>query len=342
MKTRLASIALVCCALRLFAQTKPAAPAVENKAYLDYINRYKNAAVREMYRVGIPASITLSQAILESGGGTSELAKQANNHFGIKCGVNWYGKTYNKVDDATDAGGSPVTSCFRKYGDAGESFYDHSEFICDPQKFARYGFLFYLAHTDYEAWARGLESAGYAGSAGYADKLINLIQRYALFQYDQPEIQPSDSVKFEVLYRVSRVNRKKTVFSRANERMEDIAMLFRLDVKKLAEYNDLAYAPGLPLPPNTRVFIEEKRKKWRGRLTFHVMQEGQTMFDLSQRYGIRLAELLERNGLKPGQEPAVGEPVRLRGRPLSGGTALRLREAEPEGVDGPGAPGGKG
>lgn len=345
MKTLTVAPALFLFALRLFAQVEPVASdtqhpaavhAIEKEAHLEYISQYKEVAIREMYRTGIPASITLAQAILESGGGASELARRANNHFGIKCDVTWSGKTYNKVDDAKDAGGNPIASCFRKYGEAEESFYDHSEFICDPAKSARYGFLFHLDMTDYKAWAYGLQTAGYASDADYANKLIDLIERYSLFQYDRPEIPPSDSVRFQILYRVSHINRKKAVLSRSNERLEDIARIFNLSVEKLAEFNDLAYVPGLPLPPNTRVFIEEKRKKWRGRPDYHIVQEGQTMLELSQWYGVKLPDLLKRNGLKTGQEPMAGEQVRLRGRSLSSGTALRTRDDE-QGINSPGA-----
>lgn len=337
MKTLMLSPVLAIATLHLFAQTEhitrdtqhpEAVQVIENKTHLAYIGQYKDVAIREMYRTGIPASITLAQAILESGGGESELAKQANNHFGIKCDPSWGGKTYNKVDDAKDANGNPVASCFRKYSEAEHSFYDHSDFICDPAKSVRYGFLFHLDRTDYPSWAHGLQTAGYASDTGYAQKLIGLIERYSLFQYDRPEIHPSDSVKFQILYRVSYFNRKKAVLSRLNERLEDIAHMFDISVEKLAGFNDLAYVPGLPLPPNTRIFIEEKRKKWRGRPDYHMVQEGQTMLDLSQWYGVKLSDLLKRNGLKPGQEPAAGEKVRLKGMSLFHSTALRLREED--------------
>lgn len=328
---------LISFALQVYAQEDPAVPDTSkitlikrytgsiDETYAGYINQFKHIAVSEMYRTGIPASITLAQAVLESGGGTSELAQQANNHFGIKCGANWAGKTYEKLDDDKDTSNNPVKSCYRKYDNAEGSFYDHSEFICAPRKSARYGFLFSLDKRDYTAWACGLESAGYASDQDYAEKLIDLIERYTLFQYDLHVIQSSDSVL--ISNRTWQINRVQVVLSRHNEQLEDIARAFRLDVEKLAEYNDGAYTPGLPLPINSRVFIEEKQKKWYGRNKRYVVQEGQTMFDVSQGHGIRLAELFRRNGMKPGQELAAGEQVRLRGRALFSG-ATRLREAE--------------
>jgi hypothetical protein len=304
-------------AIRICAQVEPVAtgeaPAAitENKAHLEYISRYKNIAIKEMHRMGVPASITLAQAILESNGGKSELAQQANNHFGIKCGLNWDGKTYMKMDDDKAGDSILVLSCFRKYNKAEESFYDHSEFFCDPAKHGRYSSLFLLDQTDYKNWAQGLESAGYATSKDYAEKLINLIERYMLFQYDVIGADSLDSIGYKE-NRIGYVNKTKAVWSRANERLEDIAELFQVNMEKLAEYNERRYLPGIPLKPNTRIFIEEKKKKWRGQSNRHVIQKGQTMFDVSQQYGIRLSELLKRNQMPPTHEPLAGDTLRLR------------------------------
>ena len=162
---------------------------------LDYVQQYKNVALSEMQRAGIPASITLAQGILESASGRSELASNANNHFGIKCAGDWTGKTFYKKDDDRGADGQLIESCFRKYNDPQESFFDHSEFLRDPRKSNRYGFLFNLDKRDYKSWARGLQSSGYATSQIYADQLIDLIERLRLFEYDQPgvvDIKPGE------------------------------------------------------------------------------------------------------------------------------------------------------
>jgi len=138
-----------------------------------YIERFKPIAIAEMKRTGVPASIKMAQAILESGYGRSELAKKANNHFGIKCGSGWTGKTYKLRSK---------NACFRAYSSAEESFRQHSDFLRNG---SRYADLFKLKTTDYKGWARGLRKAGYATSSSYPSKLIELIERYRLHQYDQ-------------------------------------------------------------------------------------------------------------------------------------------------------------
>jgi hypothetical protein len=143
---------------------------------LSYIDRFKNIATEEMNRYGIPASITLAQAILESGTGKSDLAKYANNHFGIKCTTDWKGKGYYKDDDAKD-------ECFRVYNNPEESFKDHSQFL----KRKRYAPLFELDKNDYEGWAKGLKNSGYATNPKYPQLLIGLIEKYNLDQYDSGE-----------------------------------------------------------------------------------------------------------------------------------------------------------
>ncbi|MEJ5054400.1 glucosaminidase domain-containing protein [Sphingobacterium sp. MYb382] len=141
-----------------------------------YIDRYKSVAIDEMNRYGIPASIKLAQALLESGNGNSFLAQQANNHFGIKCGGTWNGKSVTRPDDN-------INDCFRVYNNAEQSFRDHSTFLLRK----RYEKLFSLKKNDYKGWARGLKDAGYATNPRYPELLIELIERYALYQYDSGE-----------------------------------------------------------------------------------------------------------------------------------------------------------
>lgn len=143
-----------------------------------YIHLYKKTAIREMQRTGIPASITLSQGILESGSGNSRLAKKGNNHFGIKC-HDWRGKRIFEDDDLRG-------ECFRKYRTADESFIDHSDFLTGK---SRYASLFSLHPKDYKGWAKGLKKAGYATARDYAKRLIVLIERYKLYQYDEISTQ---------------------------------------------------------------------------------------------------------------------------------------------------------
>ncbi|MEM9261275.1 MAG: glucosaminidase domain-containing protein, partial [Bacteroidota bacterium] len=151
-----------------------------------YIKRYKDIAIREMERSGVPASIKLAQGILESDSGKSRLASAANNHFGIKCGSQWKGEEYYKRDDDYDDNGQLIKSCFRKYRNPDASYVAHSEFLRDPAKSFRYGFLFRLDPTDYRGWAEGLRRAGYATNPRYPQLLISIIERYNLQQYDAP------------------------------------------------------------------------------------------------------------------------------------------------------------
>ncbi|MDW8228299.1 MAG: LysM peptidoglycan-binding domain-containing protein [Saprospiraceae bacterium] len=298
---------------------------------LDYVQRYKDIAIAEMQRTGIPASIKLAQGILESGSGRSELAVNANNHFGIKCAGTWTGRTYYKKDDERDASGNPIESCFRRYERPDESFFDHSEFIRDPRRAARYGFLFNLDPTDYRGWARGLQTAGYATSPTYADRLIELIENLRLYEYDQPGAvvaPPPGGVVPERVppkERIQYVNDVKVVHSRPGETIADIARIYQLNPSDVADYNDRLFAPGDRLPVGTRIFIQPKRRSWRGRTTHHFVRTGQTMLDIAQQYGIQLEALLERNGMTYGQEPMVNEKIRLRGR-RQAGEVVRLRD----------------
>ncbi|QNL50716.1 glucosaminidase domain-containing protein [Olivibacter sp. SDN3] len=145
----------------------------------DYISKYQGIAIQEMNTYGIPASITLAQGLLESANGNSALAREANNHFGIKCTADWRGGSFLKDDDNID-------DCFRVYRSAEESFRDHSEFLLRK----RYAALFELDKNDYVSWARGLKKAGYATNPRYAELLIDLIERYGLHQFDQGEKVP--------------------------------------------------------------------------------------------------------------------------------------------------------
>jgi len=152
---------------------------------LQFINKYKDIAVREMHRTGIPASVTLAQAIHESSWGKGVLALNSNNHFGIKCKADWTGETYYKEDDDY-VNGKLVKSCFRHYPSVDASYVDHSDFLKDN---ARYSSLFQLGSKDYMNWAKGLKSCGYATDPEYANKLIRTIEEYQLYEYDFIEIE---------------------------------------------------------------------------------------------------------------------------------------------------------
>jgi flagellum-specific peptidoglycan hydrolase FlgJ len=157
-------------------KNKAAIAAYKSFTSLEYIERFKAIAIQEMNQYGIPASITLAQGLFESGSGNSELAKVANNHFGIKCGSTWTGESYYKDDDN-------VNDCFRVYNNPEESFRDHSEFL----KKKNYARLFELDKNDFKGWAYGLKAAGYATNPKYPQLLLNIIEKYSLDQYDRPE-----------------------------------------------------------------------------------------------------------------------------------------------------------
>jgi len=146
-----------------------------------YIEKYKELAIVEMHRKGIPASIKLAQAILESQSGTSSFSSASNNHFGIKCKSTWEGETYYHEDDDFDKKGNLIESCFRSYDRVLDSYVDHSNFLSGRSYYAS---LWTLPKTDYKAWAHGLQSCGYATDQRYAEKLIRIIEKEELYLFD--------------------------------------------------------------------------------------------------------------------------------------------------------------
>lgn len=207
---------------------------------LNYIDQYSPIAVQEMNRTGIPASITLAQGIIESRYGESGLAKNSNNHFGIKCNNNWQGgKYYHKDDDYVN--GKLVESCFRTYDNPENSYYDHSDFLMVNQ---RYRFLFDLEKTDYKAWAKGLKKAGYATAKHYASALISTIEKFELYKYDQKE--------FELL-----ALKEDAVIAPKAERIPEYINFAITPNKPVTTYSEtlVATAPpkATPIPSNYRV-----------------------------------------------------------------------------------------
>lgn len=300
----------------------------EKELKLAYIEQYKLLAVSEMERAGVPASIKLGQGLLESRWGTSDLASKANNHFGIKCGGIWDGPTYYKKDDDTDANGNLINSCFRSYASAMQCYIDHSNFLLDPRKTERYGFLFELPRTDYRSWAEGLKKAGYATDGTYHQKLIKIIEEFSLFQYDSLSTAqvmasmgtiPSGTLAMErppIQLKNSSVfvfNDVKYVQSVKNQTIRDIATRFSISVKTLLHYNDNLYQPDLHLPIGSRVFLQPKRKNFRGKTRFHFVKKGDSMASISNIYAVSLEALYTRNRMKPGEEPLVDEKIKLRG-----------------------------
>ncbi len=286
-----------------------------------YIKRYKKIAMREMERSGVPASIKLAQGILESDAGKSKLARSANNHFGIKCGSRWNGEEYYKEDDDYDDRGQLIKSCFRQYRNADASFVAHSEFLRDPAKSFRYGFLFRLDPNDYRAWAEGLRRSGYATNPNYPKLLISLIERYNLNQYDQSSVVVEEPqaviVPVEELQRgILQTNDVSYFINDAPISVGEVARQVDISVSRLLEYNENLRQENQQVESGDRVYLQKKRNFYRGREAYHTVEEGETLFDIAQRYGLRLDKLAKRNRMQENGDPATGEKVKLRGTKL--------------------------
>lgn len=297
----------------IFALAVIAQPAKGQMSQSEYIEKFKDDAIKEMERYGIPASITLAQGILESGNGNSKLARLANNHFGIKCHSDWQGDTYIQDDDHKD-------ECFRKYKDPLESFEDHSEFLRKP----RYADLFELKITDYKGWAHGLKKAGYATNPKYPSLLIDIIERNNLVQYDEgydsknakknkpdsPKIVATASTKSNTVGHQVRLHQNNIRYfeASAGESIEDIAQEFNMGLWQIYKYNDLDKVDHVPT--DGIIYLQPKRSK--AKEDFHTLQKGETMWDVSQKYGIKLKHLYKKNRMDVGDEPKEGTKLYLR------------------------------
>lgn len=324
----LSAFALLLFSLSLSAQ--------QSEEHLRYIERFKTIAMQEMERTGVPASIKLAQGILESNAGRSYLARRGNNHFGIKCGGDWDGKKVYRRDDDYDDEGRLIESCFRGYRNADASYVAHSEFLRDPKKQFRYGFLFRLEPTDYRGWAEGLRRAGYATSGNYHRKLIDIIERYQLDRFDREAInevvleeettrpkrdtdKEAEGVQNEgrpgVVYKNNDV---RYTLARQGQTLSDISIQQEIALSSLLEYNDKKIRRNQKLAEGTVVYLQSKRDNYRGRQRWHYVKVGETMFGISQLYGIDLKCLYMRNRLETPQVPAVGERLKIRGGKLNG------------------------
>jgi flagellum-specific peptidoglycan hydrolase FlgJ len=284
----------------------------------EYIQRYKQIAVDEMQRTGVPASIKLAQGLLESGAGASTLAKQANNHFGMKCGAEWRGETFYLKDDDYDENGVLKESCFRVFKSPEESYKAHSEFLRDPNKAYRYGFLFRIPVTDYKKWAQGLKQAGYATSPTYDNALISIIEQYKLNDIGTNV----DASLSDVIL----VNDVKMTVAKAGQTPAELAQTYKVKLKCLMKYNEGIKGANQPLAVNDRIFLQKKRRFFRGGQKTHYVKPGESMYTISQQYGIRLKSLLRKNKMSEGTEAAFGEKLHLRGWPFFGRKSPKLRE----------------
>ena len=271
-----------------------------SKQYEEYIKKYRDIAVEEMERYHIPASITLAQGLLESGAGQGTLARKSNNHFGIKCGGDWRGKSVKHDDDARD-------ECFRVYKNAADSYRDHSKFLAGRP---RYASLFKLDMTDYKGWAHGLKKAGYATNPRYAYQLIDIIERYDLYKYDKKgglkwmKENPNPHQPYLA-------NGLVYVIGRSGDTWKSLSKEFDISKRKLRKYNDLY--KDYVIQDGDILYLEKKNRKAQKGNIVHVLRHGESMYSISQKYGIRLKRLYKMNKMKPEDDaPAVGTILRLR------------------------------
>jgi len=289
-----------------------------------YIENYSDLAVSEMKRTGIPASITLAQGMIESDFGRSRLAREGNNHFGIKCHNDWTGPTIRHNDDRRN-------ECFRKYSRPEESFYDHSDFLTSV---SRYSFLFDIPSDDYKGWARGLKRAGYATNPDYANMLIRKIEELNLHYFDNPVKKPvesdiaavtedlvekpvpdriivaQDQAPSVMLPGVMENNRIQFIIVRNGQTRDMIEKEYKLLRWELPRYNELR-EDFVPFTGQL-LYLQPKRDRAEPGKETHQALEGDTMYSVSQKYGLKLQKLYEFNRMVPGEEPAPGTRLWLR------------------------------
>lgn len=309
------SVILLFLVSTLAAQTR-------NSIYENYIRQYAPLAIDQMQRHRIPASITMAQGLLESAAGQSVLAREANNHFGIKVSSDWTGPYVVKSDDNPN-------DRFRRYNNVYESYEDHSVFLHKP----RYQSLFSYSNRDYKSWAHGLKNCGYATSSTYAQNLIKIIELYDLDKLDGGSIPScyqggkshvalhsaysgkhsnSQEDAFFALHPISRNNRNYYIRVNQGDNLKSIAKGTGVKARKLRRYNDLARKQ--PLEAGTIIYLEKKRL--RADKSFknhpHIVSGGESMHDIAQMYGMRLKALYSMNHLHSDYSPKVGDKLRVR------------------------------
>lgn len=280
-----------------------------NRAYTQYIEQYRDIAIEQMLKWKVPASITLAQGLLESAAGQSTLATQGNNHFGIKC-HGWTGRTIYRDDDRAN-------ECFRAYNSAYESYEDHSRFLATGQ---RYRSLFSLSITDYEGWARGLKAAGYATNPRYAQSLIDIIRNYNLSQYDRArsydhfivEHSREGTVGGQPLHAIYAYNKNYYLYARRGDTFRSLSKEVGVSYRRLARYNERSKND--VLEEGEIVWMKKKQKKAPKEFKNHPHRvvEGESMYIIAQKYGIRLKSLYKLNHLSPDYTIQVGDLLRVR------------------------------
>ena len=309
---------------------EPRVPAARGGgAYNTYIDRYAVIAIANQKEFGIPASIILAQGLLESGAGQSQLAREANNHFGIKCHNDWSGKRYYHHDDRPD-------DCFRHYARVEDSFRDHGEFLQKP----RYARLYKLDPKDYKGWAKGLQQCGYATDRGYANKLIKIIEDYRLYLVDRnnpgrhytyagvqapkrsEELNPRKVPLPETKKQAQRMEQSTVereyfisnellyVIASPGDDLSKIARDSGISERKITAYNE--FPEGYPLEPGDIVYLQPKHAKAQPPHYEHRVKVGESIHTISQIYGVKIKYILKMNNLSPDYVPAEGDILRLR------------------------------
>ena len=307
-----------------------------------YVKTYSDLAMKEMARVGIPASITLAQGILESNNGNSTLATRGNNHFGIKC-HDWTGKKIYHDDDKKH-------ECFRSYDSPYESYMDHSQFLTTR---GRYASLFELKPHDYRGWAKGLKKAGYATAPKYADLLIKIIEENELYRFDvrvlngemdsetgaekgrgKKKDSETDAEKetpghgYNTSREVLVNNKVEYIVVQTGDSPESIRAEMDLYANELYRYNNLY--KGEDLEAGQFIYLQPKRRKAARGNEIHVVKPGETMYDISQIYGVKLDRLYQMNRLTEGAQPLEGTEIYLRRKKHEKVLKLQPLEEDPE------------
>ena len=310
-------------AINLFAQT-------QNPQYISYIAQYRDMAIEQQIKHRIPAAITMAQGLLESSAGQSELAVEANNHFGIKCASDWVGRTYTHDDETKN-------ECFRQYASAADSYEDHSLFL----KRKRYESLFALPLADYKGWAHGLKACGYATDPKYADKLIRIIEQYNLQALTMDEnlqnaglVSDRDTTWQEVVaerleqtpeeesYAIQeaidvfanhpsgRINGVRYIIANEGESFASLAVFLNMYERTLRKYNDALDTR--EIKAGDIVYIYPKKNKASKKTPFHYFRPGEDAWHIAQKYGIKVKSLYKINRIPYGTPLTTVQRLELR------------------------------
>jgi hypothetical protein len=310
-------------AINLFAQT-------QNPQYISYIAQYRDMAIEQQIKHRIPAAITMAQGLLESSAGQSELAVEANNHFGIKCASDWVGRTYTHDDETKN-------ECFRQYASAADSYEDHSLFL----KRKRYESLFALPLADYKGWAHGLKACGYATDPKYADKLIRIIEQYNLQALTMDEnlqnaglVSDRDTTWQEVVaerweqtpeeesYAIQEaidvfanhpsghINGVRYIIANEGESFASLAVFLNMYERTLRKYNDALDTR--EIKAGDIVYIYPKKNKASKKTPFHYFRPGEDAWHIAQKYGIKVKSLYKINRIPYGTPLTTVQRLELR------------------------------